>query len=147
MNNIRQIIALNEQEIKNSVPFHASWHARYKASAWVYIGGLSPKLSEGDILAVFSQWGEIEDLHLPRDEESGRSRGFAFLKYERWESTVLAVDNMTGVCAGLARLEACYAGFFWLVAPSHAFTLAHRTPRLAHNVPPYSTNYSTEPYL
>jgi RNA-binding motif X-linked protein 2 len=62
----------------------------------VFIGGLSSALSEGDVLAVFSQWGEVEDLHLVRDEATGASRGFAFLKYEDWRSTVLAVDNANG---------------------------------------------------
>ena len=33
----------------------ASWHNDYKDSAWVFIGGLSRKLSEGDVIAVFSQ--------------------------------------------------------------------------------------------
>lgn len=43
-----------------------------------------------------SQFGEVEDVNLVRDEETGKSRGFAFLKYCNQTSTVLAVDNMNG---------------------------------------------------
>lgn len=33
---------------------------------------------------------------MPRDKETGKSRGFAFLMYEDQRSTVLAVDNLNG---------------------------------------------------
>lgn len=40
---------------------------------------------------------QIEDIHLARSEETGKSRGFAFVKYEDSRSCVLAVDNFVGV--------------------------------------------------
>lgn len=39
---------------------------------------------------------QIEDIHLVRDKGSGKSKGFAFVKYEDQRSTVLAVDNFNG---------------------------------------------------
>jgi RNA-binding motif X-linked protein 2 len=33
----------------------ASWHAQYKDSAYIFIGGLPLDLTEGDIICVFSQ--------------------------------------------------------------------------------------------
>ena len=74
----------------------ASWHAKFKDSAYIFAGGLSFDLTEGDILAVFSQYGEIVDVNLVRNEETGKSRGFAFICYEDQRSTVLAVDNLNG---------------------------------------------------
>jgi RNA recognition motif. (a.k.a. RRM, RBD, or RNP domain) len=53
-----------------------------RASAWVFVGGMSYELTEGDLLCVMSQWGEIEDVNLVRDTDNGKSKGFAFLKYE-----------------------------------------------------------------
>jgi RNA-binding motif X-linked protein 2 len=53
-------------------------------------------MTEGDVLAVFSQWGEIADVSLPRDKETGKTRGFGFLMFEDQRSTVLCVDNMNG---------------------------------------------------
>lgn len=74
----------------------ASWHADYRDTAYIYIGGLPFDLSEGDILTIFSQFGEPVHLNLVRDKETGKSRGFAFLKYEDQRSTDLAVDNLGG---------------------------------------------------
>ena len=93
--------------------------------SYVYAGGLSYDLTEGDVLAVFSQarhgtrvsvfhsarvelcptptlctassqYGEIVDVNLVRDRETGKSKGFAFVAYEDQRSTVLAVDNLSG---------------------------------------------------
>lgn len=96
MNVIAEIQRINERELELGVPYEGSWHQKYRASAWVYIGGLPFELTEGDVLCVMSQFGEIEDVNLVRDGVTGKSKGFAFLKYEDQRSTVLAVDNMNG---------------------------------------------------
>ncbi|KAL4901541.1 hypothetical protein BDW74DRAFT_187729 [Aspergillus multicolor] len=96
MNNIRQVQALNKRELENAVPPEASWHADYRDTAYIYIGGLPFDLSEGDIVTIFSQYGEPVHINLVRDKETGKSRGFAFLKYEDQRSTDLAVDNLGG---------------------------------------------------
>ncbi|EEP78839.1 U2 snRNP component IST3 [Uncinocarpus reesii 1704] len=96
MNSIRQIQALNKRELENAVSPEASWHADYRDTAYIYIGGLPYDLSEGDILTIFSQFGEPVHLNLVRDKETGKSKGFAFLKYEDQRSTDLAVDNLCG---------------------------------------------------
>lgn len=79
-----------------SSPPEASWHADYRDTAYIYIGGLPFDLSEGDIVTIFSQYGEPVHVNLVRDKETGKSRGFAFLKYEDQRSTDLAVDNLGG---------------------------------------------------
>ena len=65
-------------------------------SAYVFIGGLSYDLTEGDVLTILSQFGEIVDINLPRDKATGKTKGFGFVMYEDQRSTVLAVDNMNG---------------------------------------------------
>ncbi|WWC71917.1 uncharacterized protein I206_105876 [Kwoniella pini CBS 10737] len=94
MNTIREINRINERELQLGVK--GSWHDEYKDSAYIFVGGLSFELSEGDIITIFSQWGEIIDINLPRDKETGKTKGFGFLMYEDQRSTVLAVDNMNG---------------------------------------------------
>lgn len=42
------------------------------------------------------RYGEIGDINLPRDKETQKVRGFAFLMYLDQRSTVLAVDNLNG---------------------------------------------------
>merc|ERR1712048_1272902 len=53
-------------------------------------------LTEGDVVIVFSQFGEIADVNIIRDKATGKSKGFAFICYEDQRSTILAVDNMNG---------------------------------------------------
>jgi RNA recognition motif-containing protein len=48
------------------------------------------------VITIFSQYGEVVDVNLPRDKETGKSKGFGFLMYEDQRSTVLAVDNLNG---------------------------------------------------
>lgn len=82
--------------ITNCSSTEASWHADYRDTAYVYIGGLPFELSEGDVVTIFSQFGEPTYINLVRDKETGKSRGLAFLKYEDQRSTDLAVDNLGG---------------------------------------------------
>ncbi|GFR43534.1 hypothetical protein Agub_g4411, partial [Astrephomene gubernaculifera] len=84
------------REVDAGISDSASWHARFKHSAYVFTGGLDYGLTEGDLLAIFAQYGEIVDLNLIRDKDTGKSKGFAFLAYEDQRSTVLAVDNLNG---------------------------------------------------
>ena len=98
MNTIREVQQINDRELELGIAgTSASWHAQYSQSAWVYVGNVDVQLSEGDLLCVLSQYGEIEDLNLARHEDTGKSRGFAFCKYEDARSCVLAVDNLCGV--------------------------------------------------
>lgn len=97
MNAVRKIHELNRQELENNVSDAASWHADYSDTSYIYIGGFPKDLDEMDVLIVFSEFGNPTHLHLIRDQETGESRGFAYLKYEDQRSCVLAVDNFNGI--------------------------------------------------
>ncbi|KAK9467364.1 hypothetical protein V1512DRAFT_205737 [Lipomyces arxii] len=92
----RRIERLNDQELEQGVGESGSWHQDYKDSAFIFVGGLPYNLTEGDVLTIFSQYGNPVFINLARDKETGKSKGFAFLKYEDQRSTVLAVDNLDG---------------------------------------------------
>lgn len=96
MNAIRQTQQLNKRELENAIPPSASWHVDYRDTAWIYVGGIPLDLSEGDVMVIFSQFGNPTHLNLIRDRETGKSKGFGFLKYEDQRSCDLAVDNLTG---------------------------------------------------
>ncbi|KJH43667.1 hypothetical protein DICVIV_10311 [Dictyocaulus viviparus] len=99
LTNIKNQNKLNERELKLGIAgdLRKSWHQKYKDSAWIYIGGLPYDLTEGDIITVFSQFGEVININLLRHADTGKSRGFCFLCYEDQRSTVLAVDNLNGI--------------------------------------------------
>ncbi|KAF2860748.1 RNA-binding domain-containing protein [Piedraia hortae CBS 480.64] len=92
----KSIAALNKAELAACVAPSASWHTDYRDTAYIYIGNLPHALSEGDIITIFSQYGRPVHIHLARDKETGKSRGFAWLKYYDQRSTDLAVDNLDG---------------------------------------------------
>ncbi|KAL0574205.1 RNA-binding protein Cwf29 [Marasmius crinis-equi] len=94
MNVVKEINRINDAELKLGT--NASWHDEYKDSARIFVGGLNTELTEGDVITIFSQYGEIMDINMPRDKETGKPKGFAFLMYEDQRSTILAVDNLNG---------------------------------------------------
>ncbi|KAF4077630.1 hypothetical protein AMELA_G00210210 [Ameiurus melas] len=94
---VKLINELNEKEAHLGIKDSVSWHAEYRDSAWIFIGGFPYELTEGDIICVFSQYGEIANINLVRDKKTGKSKGFCFLCYEDQRSTVLAVDNFNGI--------------------------------------------------
>ena len=97
------------REIELGLPESASWHAKYKHSAYVFVGGIHSELTEGDVLAILSQYGEIVDVFVPRDEKTGKSKGFAFVCYLDQRSTIIAVDNLNGskVLGRILRVDHC----------------------------------------
>jgi RNA-binding motif X-linked protein 2 len=58
LRNVKNIKKLSETELKHNISGKASWHYQYKDSAWIFIGGLPYDLSEGDIICIFSQYGQ-----------------------------------------------------------------------------------------
>ncbi|KPV73996.1 uncharacterized protein RHOBADRAFT_6771, partial [Rhodotorula graminis WP1] len=93
MNQIQATKRINDYALETG---DLSWHDQYKDSAYVNVGGLPPNLTEGDVITIFSQYGEIVDINMPRDPQTGKPRGFAWLMYADQRSTVLAVDNLNG---------------------------------------------------
>ncbi|XP_031663873.1 RNA-binding motif protein, X-linked 2 isoform X2 [Oncorhynchus kisutch] len=94
---VKLINELNEREASLGVKENVSWHSEYKDSAWIFIGGFPYELTEGDIVCVFSQYGEMANINLVRDKKMGKSKGFCFICYEDQRSTILAVDNLNGI--------------------------------------------------
>ncbi|RWS15338.1 uncharacterized protein B4U79_10587 [Dinothrombium tinctorium] len=97
LTNVKNIKKLSENELKLGISEKSSWHNLYKHSAWIFVGGLHYDLTEGDIICVFSQYGEVVNINLIRDKKTGKSKGYCFLCYEDQRSTILAVDNLNGI--------------------------------------------------
>ncbi|XP_076454254.1 uncharacterized protein LOC143289200 [Babylonia areolata] len=97
--NAKNLQKLNQRELELGIVGRnkKSWHDEYKDSAWIFIGGLPYDLTEGDVVCVFSQYGEVVNINLVRDKATGKSKGFAFLCYEDQRSTILAVDNLNTI--------------------------------------------------
>ncbi|XP_004716368.1 RNA-binding motif protein, X-linked 2 [Echinops telfairi] len=94
---VKLINELNERKVQLAVAGAVSWRSEDKDSAWIFLGGLPYELTEGDVICVFSQYGEVVNINLVRDKKTGKSKGFGFLCYEDQRSTILAVDNFNGI--------------------------------------------------
>jgi RNA-binding protein 23/39 len=47
----------------------------------LYIGNIHFNLSEEDIKAVFQPFGEIDQVQLQKEHDTGRSRGYGYIQY------------------------------------------------------------------
>ncbi|SPO32796.1 related to rna binding motif protein [Ustilago trichophora] len=75
MNVVREITRINQTELDIAINNpSASWHQQYKDSAYIFIGGLPYDLTEGDVITIFSQYGEVVDVNLPRANPNGEKQ-------------------------------------------------------------------------
>jgi RNA recognition motif-containing protein len=49
----------------------------------LYVGNLPWSATEQDVLDLFAQYGEVYDVSLIQDRETGRFRGFGFVEISR----------------------------------------------------------------
>lgn len=57
----------------------------------IYVGNLAYGVDEEKLQATFGPFGDIQDLKLIRDQETGRSKGFAFIEYGTQEQAQEAI--------------------------------------------------------
>ncbi|KAM9349616.1 cold inducible RNA binding protein a isoform 3-T4 [Symphorus nematophorus] len=62
----------------------------------LFIGGLSFETNEESLAAAFGKYGTIEKVDVIRDKETGRSRGFGFVKYDNADDAKDAMTAMNG---------------------------------------------------
>ncbi len=62
----------------------------------IFVGNLDFTTTEQDLRDLFSEVGEVEDVHIPTDRTSGRPRGFAFVRFATAEQAAQAVETMNG---------------------------------------------------
>ena len=47
----------------------------------LFVGNLSFDATDTDLMDLFGTHGEIEDIYIAKDRDSGRPRGFAFVTF------------------------------------------------------------------
>ena len=48
----------------------------------LFVGGLPWRMTNEELKDMFAEFGEVTDAFIPRDRETGRSRGFGFVEFE-----------------------------------------------------------------
>lgn len=61
----------------------------------IFVGNIAPQATEDELRALFSEFGTVRKLELPRDIFSGRNKGFAFVDMEGHEARA-AMSGLNG---------------------------------------------------
>lgn len=62
----------------------------------IYVGNLAYEINQQDLNEVFSDYGNVKRIHLPKDRETGRVRGFAFVEMELETNENKAIETLDG---------------------------------------------------
>ncbi|MHC4217565.1 MAG: RNA recognition motif domain-containing protein [Planctomycetota bacterium] len=62
----------------------------------IYVGNLSFDTADTDLEQAFSQHGEVEDVQIITDRDTGRSRGFGFVKMRDDNAGRTAIEQLNG---------------------------------------------------
>ncbi len=75
----------------------------------IYVGNLSYQATAQDIEDAFSEFGAVSSVNIIEDRETGRSKGFAFVKMENDEEAQAAVDGINGKELGGREVKVDFA--------------------------------------
>jgi len=62
----------------------------------VFVGNLNFNTTRDEVQSLFAQVGNVRDVFLPNDRETGRPRGFAFVEFESDEDAAKAIEKFNG---------------------------------------------------
>ena len=62
----------------------------------IYVGNLSYNTMEDALRNLFAEHGEVEEVHVPTDRDSGRPRGFAFVTMPNQNEAQAAIAAVNG---------------------------------------------------
>lgn len=62
----------------------------------LFVGNISFRATPDMIRSEFAEFGEVSDVHLPMDRETGRMRGFAFVTMATDAAAQAAIAAMNG---------------------------------------------------
>ena len=66
----------------------------------LYVGNLSFNSDNDTLRQAFEAFGEVTDVHVVADRETGRSRGFGFVTLGSSEAAQNAIREMNGAMLG-----------------------------------------------
>ncbi|XP_069873440.1 RNA-binding motif protein, X chromosome-like isoform X2 [Dipodomys merriami] len=98
----------------------------------LFVGGLSADTTEKDLEGIFCEFGHLAEVILLKHRQTKRSRGFAFITFERPADAQWAAKEMNGKCLDGKEIKVEPAG-----KPSY-----NRRGRGRH--PPFSRNKVTQ---
>ena len=62
----------------------------------IYVGNLPFSFDNGQLSALFAEFGEVTSAQVITDRDTGRSRGFGFVTFQEASAAQNAVNTMNG---------------------------------------------------
>lgn len=60
----------------------------------IYVGNLSYQATEADIEHAFSEYGDVKNVTIVKDRDTGRSRGFGFVEMRDRQAGQEAIEGL-----------------------------------------------------
>lgn len=62
----------------------------------IYVGNLSYKVRENDLLGVMEEYGKVDSCKIIKDRETGKSKGFGFVEMPDDAAATKAIEELNG---------------------------------------------------
>ena len=66
----------------------------------LYVGGLPYQTNEQDLVDLFAQIGQVTEVAVITDRETGRSKGFGFVEMGSTQDAQSAIEQLNGTLLG-----------------------------------------------
>jgi RNA recognition motif-containing protein len=66
----------------------------------IYVGNCSFDVTEGQLRDLFAAYGEVDNVNVIRDRDTGRPRGFAFVEMPDNSAAQAAIKGVNGTDLG-----------------------------------------------
>ena len=66
----------------------------------IYVGNLDYKVTEQELREAFEAYGQVDNVTILRDRDTGQPRGFAFVEMANDEEAQKAIDGTNGAQLG-----------------------------------------------
>ena len=107
--------AMNERRIfdKNIVVRFATNKTNQKRDLsndyHIFVGDLSPEIQATDLAKAFQSFGKITSVRIMKDNNTGKSKGFAFLSFSNRSEAEKAIEDMSGQFIGSRQIRTNWA--------------------------------------
>ncbi len=62
----------------------------------IFVGNLSYQTTQDELMAAFSQYGNVERVNIVTDRDTGQPRGFAFVEMSEARDAQTAISQLNG---------------------------------------------------
>jgi cold-inducible RNA-binding protein len=66
----------------------------------LYVGGLPYQTTEQDLIELFEQVGQVTEVSIITDRDTGRSKGFGFVEMSDQQAARTAIERLNGATLG-----------------------------------------------